>query len=479
MRFSPFELPFDAMLQLILVIVLSSALLITGCAPKEPGEPVGTPEELEGSAQEFMVLTSEGKYDDARKLFDSKMSKAVSVSQLKSLWEDLLSQGGDWQKLEDVTFAEESGYRVIYMKALFEKGSVDAKIVFNNDAQIAGLWFGSFVSSEYSPPSYADQDLFVEKDVVVGEGDWVLPGTLTLPKSASQDNRVPAVVVVHGSGPLDRDGTIGPNKPYKDLAWGLASRGIAVLRYEKRTKQYQDEFTGGSADATNMTINEETIDDAISAVVFLKTVDEVDPTKIFIVGHSLGATVGPKIAQKCGHISSPASEGGSSIAGLVMMAATSRNLLDVIIEQVEYLAALDGNVDADEAQNVNEVRSSVEKIKSGQLAEGEFVLGAPKAYWDDLLAYDQVETTKQLTLPILILQGERDYQVTPTDLDIWKEALQDKSNVSIKVYPDLNHLFMSGLGKSSPNEYIEPSNVSPEVIKDIAEWIESASATGC
>ena len=160
-----------------------------------------------------------------------------------------------------------------------------------------------------------------------------------------------------------------------------------------------------------------------------------------------------------------------------MMAPTSRNLLDVIIEQVEYLAALDGNVDADEAESINEVRASVEKIKSGKLAEGEFALGAPKAYWDDLLAYDQVETTKQLTLPILILQGERDYQVTTTDLDIWKEALQDKSNVSIKVYPDLNHLFMSGSGKSSPNEYTEPSNVSSEVIKDIAEWIESTSAT--
>ena len=470
MRFWLFELPFDTMLQLILVIVLSSALLITGCSPEEPKEPVGTPQELEEIAENFMVLTSEGKYDDAHKLFDSKMSKAVSVLQLKSLWEDLLSQGGDWQDLEDVTFAEESGYRVVYMKALFEKGSVETKIVFNNDAQIAGLWFGSFVSSEYSPPSYAEQDLFVERDVVVGEGDWVLPGTLTLPKSASKDNRVPAVVVVHGSGPLDRDGTIGPNRPYKDLAWGLASRGIAVLRYEKRTKQFQEEFTGGSADATNMTINEEIIDDAISAVSFLKTVDEVDPAKIFIVGHSLGATVAPRIAQKC-------EESDTSIAGLAMMAPISRNLLDVIIEQVEYLAALDGNVDADEAESINEVRVSVEKIKSGKLAEGEFALGAPKAYWDDLLAYDQVETTKQLTLPILILQGERDYQVTTTDLDIWKEALQDKSNVSIKVYPDLNHLFMSGSGKSSPNEYTEPSNVSPEVIKDIAEWIESTSAT--
>ena len=123
-------------------------------------------------------------------------------------------------------FAEESGYRVVYVTGLFHKGSVDIKVVFDNEAKIAGLWFGNLAATEYSPPPYVQEDLFVEKEIVVGEGKWALPGTLTLPKSASRDDKVAAVVLVHGSGPNDRDETVGANKPFKDLAWGLAPRAL-------------------------------------------------------------------------------------------------------------------------------------------------------------------------------------------------------------------------------------------------------------
>ena len=290
-------------------------------------------------------------------------------------------------------------------------------------------------------------------------------------------------------------------------------QGIGVLRYEKRTREHAAEFAQDTTEARKITVKEETIDDAVLAVKLLKTIDGIDPDRIFVIGHSLGATVGPRIAQACGSAPSAAtgqgpaeglgsqgsgspysssslpatgsgspasdSDAATSIAGLVMMAATSRNLVDLIPEQIQYLANLDGTVDEKESKQIQEVRAAVEKIKSGRMAEGEMVLGAPQLYWDDLAAHNQVEIAKQLTLPILILQGERDYQVTMVDLNGWKTALSGKSNVSIKTYPDLNHLFMSGSGKSTPDEYAVPSNVSEEVVNDIEMCIRDRIKVGC
>lgn len=416
-------------------------------------------------AREFILALAEGKYEEARKGFDKKMTQAVPASDLKELWAGIVSQAGVWQKIAGTRFAEEAGYRVVYVTGVFEKGSLDIKVVFNAEAKISGMWLGALESNQYKAPGYADQDLFTEREVIVGQGKWALPGTLTIPRITQKEARVPAVVLVHGSGPNDRDETLGPNKPFKDLAWGLASRGIAVLRYEKRTKEHAAELAN-SAEGKSITVKEETVDDAVLAVNLLKKTDGIDPDRVFVLGHSLGATVGPRIAEACS---------SAPIAGLVMMAAASRNLVDLIPEQIEYLANLDGTVDEGELKQIQEVKTAVERIKSGTMAEGEMVLGAPRSYWDDLASHDQVETAKRLSLPILILQGERDYQVTMTDLQGWKTALSDKSNVVFKTYPGLNHLFMTGSGKSTPDEYSVPSSVSEEVVNDIAKWVKEAA----
>ncbi|HHY12495.1 MAG TPA: alpha/beta fold hydrolase [Firmicutes bacterium] len=478
---------------LVLVVAFCFGLLLSACKPKQPDEPLKAQEELEGMAKEMIAAMAQGRYEDARKEFDKKMAVAAPASRLEDIWTATISQAGNWEKTARTRFTEEAGYRVVYVASLFEKGSLDIKVVFDNQGKISGMWLGTFESNEYQPPEYANQDLFDEREVVVGEGKWALPGTLSMPAGIAGDALVPAVVLVHGSGPNDRDETIGPNKPFKDLAWGLASKGIAVLRYEKRTKEHAVEFSPDTEEAKNITVKEEAVDDAVLAVRLLKTVEGIDPDRIFVVGHSLGATVGPRIAEACGTVpgvgaaGDGASGSGSEadteadadtrIAGLVMMAATSRNLVDLIPEQIEYLANLDGHVDETESQQIQEAKAAVERIKSGKMAEGEMVFGAPKAYWDDLAAHDQAGIAKGLALPILILQGERDYQVTMVDLEGWKAALPGKPNVVIKTYPDLNHLFISGTGKSSPAEYAVPSNVSEEVVNDIAKWVKSVAGS--
>lgn len=456
-------------------LLVACMLFFSACAPKPPKAASKTPEELDSLARSFVLSMAAGRYDEASKTFTKQMAAAMPASKLGELWSALLAQGGRWQQIANTRFAEESGYRVVYVTAAFENGSIDIKVVFDDEAKVAGLWLGAFqpalASTEYTAPLYAREDSFTEQEVVVGEGQWALPGTLTMPKG---EGPFPAVVLVHGSGPLDRDETIGPNKPFKDLAWGLASKGIAVLRYEKRTKHYAAEMKN----VQNMTVKEETIDDAVAAVALLKETPGVDPERVFVIGHSLGAMLAPRIAEEC--LASP----HTRIAGIVMLAPASRDLLDVILGQVEYLAGLDGTISEAESSQLEATRAEVRKIRSGQLREGEWALNAPRSYWEDLEAYDGVKTARELAMPMLILQGERDYQVTMEDLQGWKDGLlrpgeaNARTNVSIKTYKDLNHLFISGTGKSTPDEYLIPGHVSEEVITDISNWVKTAVASG-
>lgn len=267
----------------------------------------------------------------------------------------------------------------------------------------------------------------------------------------------PAVVLVHGSGPNDRDESIGPNKPFKDLAWGLATRGVAVLRYEKRTKQCPAQMMQSMS---TLTVNEEVVNDALAAVAYLRGVPAVDPDRVFILGHSLGGTVAPRIAAR-----------DPRLAGLILLAASNRNLADLMVEQNEYLATLDGTVTAEEAQALDQLRKQVERVKALDFKEGEVILGAGRAYWADILAYDPVATARSLTVPMLILQGERDYQVTRVDFAAWKDGLAGRAGVQFKSYPALNHLFIAGSGQPNPGEYDVPGNVAREVVDDIAAWI--------
>lgn len=267
----------------------------------------------------------------------------------------------------------------------------------------------------------------------------------------------PAVVLVHGSGPNDRDESIGPNKPFKDLAWGLATRGVAVLRYEKRTKQCPAQMMQSMS---TLTVNEEVVNDALAAVAYLRGVPAVDPDRVFILGHSLGGTVAPRIAAR-----------DPRLAGLILLAASNRNLADLMVEQNEYLATLDGTVTAEEAQALDQLCKQVERVKALDFKEGEVILGAGRAYWADILAYDPVATARSLTVPMLILQGERDYQVTRVDFAAWKDGLAGRAGVQFKSYPALNHLFIAGSGQPNPGEYDVPGNVAREVVDDIAAWI--------
>src|SRR5208337_3453654 len=165
-------------------------------------------------------------------------------------------------------------------------------------------------------------DKFRERDTTVISGRWELPGVLTLPNIKSA---VPAVVLVQGSGPHDQDETIGPSKPFKDLAYGLASQNIAVLRYMKRTSQYGADSKSHSP----FTVKDEVTDDAIAAVALLAKMPEINKKQIYVLGHSLGGMLAPRIAAE-----------DPQVAGIIILAGTARPIEKVVVEQVKYIASL-------------------------------------------------------------------------------------------------------------------------------------------
>lgn len=454
-----------------IALFILAVLVVAGCtgpaAPAATVSPTAAASTAKLSEQEALALAD--KFYDlsavqqdtagAYALFDDQMKAAVTESQLKDLWATLPQQAGAFQSRSAATLAlRKDPYQRVIIPLQFEKAALDMLVVVDlTTGKISGLFFQpnqDAQSQQYKSPAYVDAAKFEEQDVTIGAEPWSLPATLTLPKG---DGPFPAVVLVHGSGPNDRDETIGPNKPFKDMAQGLASQGIAVLRYDKRTKVYPQEMM----QVKDFTVKNETIDDAVVAVEFLRGQSQIDPKKVFVVGHSLGGYLAPRIGMA-----------DTDIAGLIIMAGLTRPLEDVMVEQTRYILESDGSLSADDQTKVQELQTQVDAVKALTPQNTEVVLGAPATYWIDLRDYRPVELARELKMPLLVLQGERDYQVTMQDFKNWQDALAGQMKVALKSYPGLNHLFIFGDAKSVPAEYQIPGNVAPEVVQDVVSWIQ-------
>ncbi len=393
--------------------------------------------------------------------FGAQMKAAMNEDRLRTTWVGMAAQTGAFKQVTAARMELRGAYRAGIVTCEFERAAVDITVVFDAADAIAGLNMRPAQPpvAPYAAPSYADATKYTEADVTVDTTDWPLPGTLTMPVGAGP---FPAIVLVHGSGPNDRDETLGPNKPFKDLALGLASRGIAVLRYEKRTKQY-----GARLDAIDrFTVKDEAIDDALAAVAVLRKTARINPSKIVVAGHSLGGMLVPRIGAA-----------DPQISGLISLAGAARSLDQAILQQTRYLVEADGTISPDEQKAIDDAQklaAAVAALTPANAADKKSISGAPASYWLDLRGYDPPVAAKSLTQPLLVLQGERDYQVTMVDdFAKWKAALSGKRTVTFHTYPALNHLFLAGTGKSLPAEYSTPGHVAIDVINDIVVWIAS------
>lgn len=410
-------------------------------------------------AFDFLGEIKNENFSNASKMANSEMQAFLSEEKIKQFYSSFQTQYGKFLKIGEPALQKSTENWLYLVNVYFTQDSLRARVVVDSSNRIAGLFFMPFPKNySFKLPSYADTSKFREEEVKFGYDDWKLPAVLSIPNSAKP---MPVVILVHGSGPNDKDETIGGFKIFRDIAYGLASNGIAVLRYEKRTKWHSQKIMKSYY---TLTVNEETIDDAVEAVEFLRNRKEIDSKNIFILGHSLGAYLMPRIAFRA-----------RDIAGAIMLAGNARKLYDIVPEQYEYIFSLDGELSDIEKMEIEKVKMQVELIKNKKItnetSRDSLLLGLKPTYWYDLLDYEPLFLTTRLKMPLLIMQGAKDYQVTTKEFELWKKTLSGNDKVSFKLFDNLNHLFVHTEGKSKPKDYEAEGNVDTNAIDTLIKWI--------
>ena len=304
-----------------------------------------------------------------------------------------------------------------------------------------------------------------ERIVIGANMNYPLNGIVSIPDQTG--DLLPAVVLVHGSGPSNMDEKIGNITPFKDLAEGLSSRGIAVIRYDKRTFIYGKQMRTDKG----LTVREETIEDAILAAEFLRKDPRIDSNKVFILGHSMGGMLAPRIDAE-----------GGDFAGIIIMAGSPRKLEEIMIDQSnDVLESLTRFLKVIARKQIAKLRSKFSNIYNltDEEAKSTVVLGKHLMayYFKEMGEHPAINDLQNLHKPVLIMQGEMDVQITvDRDFNVYKAILSDKPNVTFKLYQNLNHVFMPSVyGKilKAKKEYQVAQHVEPQVISDITDWIAS------
>ena len=348
------------------------------------------------------------------------------------------------------------GYKAFYVPIVFSIMSTDLILVVVN-GEIAGISPGAY--SGGGKAEIPASDLFDSIELALpvpslGE----LPGILSVPKG---EGPFPAVVLIHGSGSSDKDETLIDLKPFRDIAEGLAEHGIAVYRFDKRSFVYPLQI----ASDKQFTLMDESIEDAVNAVQLLAVQEKIDPDRIYVLGHSLGGNAIPAISGELENAPVKA-------CGFIMMAASPRPLDILMREQYEFLYSLLSEITPEMQAEKDQTFAELDKLQDlNALTDDDVVLGVGSNYWKWLAGYDALLAAEKMTRPVLLLQGEEDYQVTMKDYAIWENAFGDKENWTMISYPGLTHCFVPGQKEEGADVYRREGKVNKEVIGDIAGFI--------
>jgi dienelactone hydrolase len=395
-------------------------------------------------ATDFMARS----FDKVMDRYTAQVKAGLPEETANGIVGQLTTANGPVVQIGEPWFEDKVGiHRRYRVPIVFEKATLDMRIVYDAEDRVAGLFF-----VPHTEPTPVGTSPGTEIDITVGG----LPGTLTLPKG---NGPFPAVILVHGSGPNDRDETLGPNKPFRDIAWGLAERGIATLRYDKRSYvSPQDLVQVGEA----LTVREEVINDARAGLDLLRRHPDIDNEAIYVVGHSLGGNLAPRIAAVDPHPT-----------GVIVLAGSTLPLPEKMLEQQRFIRSLDGLSPEDQTA-IDEVAAEVALIRAaidGEKTVSGYHLGAPIGYYQDLEDHDPPRILAELGLPCLVLQGGRDYQVTLEDFAVWEETLAGQEQACLRVFDSLDHLMREGTGPSTPSDYDVAAPVSAALIDCMADWI--------
>ncbi|WP_208588571.1 alpha/beta hydrolase [Gracilibacillus suaedae] len=414
-----------------------------------------TPEQ---AAHEVIELLRTGAYQTVHdQWFGEELQASIPMDQLEREWEKRSADGGEFVDVHSLNVEKRgNNVEVIEGKVEYTNQTLDVRMILNHQL-LVGFSLPNSMTNASLP------DSIVEEEIIVGEGTaYELGGTLTLPKN--QEN-LPAVVLVQGSGPSDRDESVYAYKPFRDIAWGLAEQGIAVIRYDKRTYIYGEKAVH---DTNKLTVYEETVEDAIRATELLKSDKRIDENNVYILGHSLGGMLAPRIDLQ-----------GGDYTGIIILAGSPRPLWEIVYDQNKAVLENTPMTESDKKEQKELVEEEYKKAQQlREISEDEAkkmtVFGMNGYYLKEMDQYNVASIVSKLDKPLFILQGEDDFQVSyEKDFTAWQVLLEDNENATISSYPDLNHFFVDyqGPGKGTIKEYEAPKQVDTEVITDIGEWM--------
>lgn len=423
--------------------------------PEEPDHPLQhSSENLDATAEQFLAALRAGDDAAASRDFAPELRSQLSRERLAQIRQAITFAHGPivrWACTRRVsgTDGQRREYERREYEVTFERGLMAVLMSFDPAThRLQGLFFDE--KTGYVPaPTPGATEFMTLIDATVGPG---LGATVTVPRGTG-GTPLPAVVFVPGTGPHDRDETVGPARPFRDLAEGLALRGIVSIRFDKRSLVHPELFKG-----LLFTVDEEYIQDALSAIAVLKRQPMVDGARVFVVGHSMGAWLAPEIATRAG-----------VIAGVVMLAAPGRPFFDVLLDQVKRRG------DADAIAIVEKER----RLVADPTAPPEQIVeGVPLAFFRDLASRNAFELARRFPGPLLLLRGADDSNVFAVDQEAWIRNLAGRSDVTARTIPRLGHLLAPDLELQMAAGVARgtDAHVAREVIDEIATFITTRRA---
>jgi predicted alpha/beta hydrolase family esterase len=347
---------------------------------ENPPEETPTDDALRDTARRFVQRLADEEFEAAREPFAPVVAEQVSAATLAGIWADLQRASGTFVRIEGTERTTVQSSAAVVATVQFSRARQGIRLVFDDDGLVAGFQLVAPASEDWTAPAYVDQTSIETTETQISVSDSCsLPAEVTVPVESEATT---GFVLLGGSGPTDLNGTVGPNQPYRDLAYGLGTAGTASLRYTKRTAVCD-------LDPATLTIDDEYTEDAVDAVETLRSNADVDQT--IVMGHSLGAKLAPRVATRL-----------DDVAGLVLLAPPGRPLPELVVEQTRYLAELDGTVTDDEQSRIDAVAAAADRIERLDLSAGDVILGAGRPYWESLQESDAFETAGAGELPTLV-----------------------------------------------------------------------------
>jgi hypothetical protein len=308
-------------------------------------------------------------------------------------------------------------------------------------------------------PTPSASDPFTSEEVTFQNGEQRLAGTLTIPKSGASPH--PAAVLITGSGPQDRDGSVIFNI-YRRIAERLSAAGIAVLRVD-------DRGTGKSSLPTKQSSYRDLVADTRAAFEFLLARREIDARRIALVGHSEGAQTALVLGAE-----------DARVAAVAVLAGASRTLDRVLVEQSLYAVALNGASDPSDTTKFHQVAQQLIKIFDDvRAAQAPDPSKDNYAWFREHMASDPAALARRVRVPLIVLNGERDANVLPYHALELAQAASAGGNrqVTLRIFPNLTHVFTPSQFDKSVTEK-QAAEVSDEFLQTLETWAVSVLARG-